>query len=132
MVGGLSIEGCLSAVALCNGGIHRRKVDFPKAYVFIPERDRIVNNRRRAEGRIAGRQAWRESSFATAPEIDRDPPKGSCDSANQPTMETSGLNLLIPDKPDAERDALAASFVRHGGMIHLPTSSITFFFIRYH
>lgn len=33
-------------------------------------------------------------------------------------METVGLHLLIPDKPDAERDALAAAFARHGGMIH--------------
>lgn len=33
-------------------------------------------------------------------------------------METSGLNLLIPDKPDAERDSLASAFVSHGGKVH--------------
>ncbi len=32
-------------------------------------------------------------------------------------METSGLNLLIPDKPDAERDSLAAAFSLHGGKV---------------
>lgn len=30
----------------------------------------------------------------------------------------SGLNLLIPDKVDAERDALAAAFVRQGGLVY--------------
>jgi ATP-grasp domain-containing protein len=33
-------------------------------------------------------------------------------------MKTVGLNLLIPDKPDVERDALAASFERCGGVVH--------------
>ncbi len=33
-------------------------------------------------------------------------------------MNTAGLNLLIPDKPDDERDALAAVFSRHGGTVH--------------
>lgn len=31
---------------------------------------------------------------------------------------TAGLNLLISDKPDPERDALAKSFARHGGEVH--------------
>lgn len=34
----------------------------------------------------------------------------------QPT--TTGLNLLISDKPDPERDALAESFARRGGEVH--------------
>ena len=33
-------------------------------------------------------------------------------------METSGLNFLIPDKPDIERDALAEAFSRYGGSVH--------------
>ncbi|CAM2788772.1 ATP-grasp domain-containing protein [Rariglobus hedericola] len=33
-------------------------------------------------------------------------------------MNTAGLNLLIPDKPDTERDALAAVFRRGGGEVH--------------
>ena len=33
-------------------------------------------------------------------------------------MKTSGLNLLIPDKPDVERDAVAKSFERGGGVVH--------------
>ena len=33
-------------------------------------------------------------------------------------METTGLNLLIPDKPDAERDRLATAFARRGGVVH--------------
>ena len=31
---------------------------------------------------------------------------------------TTGLNLLISDKPDVERDALADSFERRGGCVH--------------
>lgn len=33
-------------------------------------------------------------------------------------METTGLNLLIPDKPDPERSALADVFSRGGGKVH--------------
>lgn len=33
-------------------------------------------------------------------------------------MNTAGLNLLVPDKPDEERDALAAAFCRRGGVVH--------------
>lgn len=33
-------------------------------------------------------------------------------------MKTTGLNLLIPDKPDVERDALVMSFERRGGVVH--------------
>jgi hypothetical protein len=33
-------------------------------------------------------------------------------------METTGLNLLISDKADTERDALADAFARHGGEVH--------------
>jgi hypothetical protein len=33
-------------------------------------------------------------------------------------MKTTGLNLLIPEKPDVERDALAKSFERNGGVVH--------------
>jgi hypothetical protein len=33
-------------------------------------------------------------------------------------MKTTGLNLLIPDKPDVERDAVAKSFERYGGGAH--------------
>lgn len=33
-------------------------------------------------------------------------------------QSTAGLNLLITDKPDPERDALAAVFARHGGVVH--------------
>jgi hypothetical protein len=35
-----------------------------------------------------------------------------------PRMDAKGLNLLIPDKPDAERDALAGAFSRQGGTVH--------------
>jgi len=52
MVGGLSIEGCLSTPALCDGGVHRRRLFAPKAPFFIPERGGIVNNRRRSNERI--------------------------------------------------------------------------------
>ena len=31
---------------------------------------------------------------------------------------TAGLNLIISDKPDPERDAMAESFARHGGEVH--------------
>jgi hypothetical protein len=31
---------------------------------------------------------------------------------------TVGLNLLISDKPDSERDALADAFERGGGAVH--------------
>jgi len=57
MVGGLSIEGCLSTPALCDGGVHRRRLVAPKAPFFIPERGGIVNNRRRFDERITGRHA---------------------------------------------------------------------------
>jgi len=40
------------------------------------------------------------------------------DAFGSPTMDTIGLNLLISDKPDAERDALAETFTRHGGVVH--------------
>lgn len=33
-------------------------------------------------------------------------------------MVTTGLNLLISDKPDEERDAVAESFARRGGTVH--------------
>ncbi len=33
-------------------------------------------------------------------------------------MNTVGLNLLISDKSDPERDALAAAFARYGGEVH--------------
>ena len=33
-------------------------------------------------------------------------------------MKTTGLNLLIPDKPDVERDAVAKFFERCGGVVH--------------
>lgn len=33
-------------------------------------------------------------------------------------MDTAGLNLLLPDKPDAERDAVATAFVAGGGEAH--------------
>jgi len=33
-------------------------------------------------------------------------------------MKAAGLNLLIPDKPDVERDAVAKSFERCGGTVH--------------
>jgi hypothetical protein len=33
-------------------------------------------------------------------------------------MSTAGLNLLIPDKPDRERDALADAFMQQGGKVH--------------
>ena len=33
-------------------------------------------------------------------------------------MNTTGLNLLIPDKADAEREALAAAFAQGGGSVH--------------
>lgn len=34
------------------------------------------------------------------------------------TSTTGGLNLLISDKPDVERDALADAFARRGGEVH--------------
>jgi hypothetical protein len=33
-------------------------------------------------------------------------------------MKTTGLNLLIPDKPDIERDAVANAFETRGGAVH--------------
>jgi hypothetical protein len=33
-------------------------------------------------------------------------------------MKTTGLNLLISDKPDLERDSVAESFASHGGAVH--------------
>ena len=33
-------------------------------------------------------------------------------------MKTTGLNLLIPDKPDVERDAVATAFETGGGAVH--------------
>lgn len=33
-------------------------------------------------------------------------------------MEITGLNLLIPDKPDEEHEALAESFAHRGRMVH--------------
>lgn len=33
-------------------------------------------------------------------------------------MKTTGLNLLIPDKPDVERDAVARAFESCGGAVH--------------
>jgi ATP-grasp domain, R2K clade family 2 len=33
-------------------------------------------------------------------------------------MKTTGLNLLISDKPDLERDSVAESFARHGGVVY--------------
>jgi hypothetical protein len=33
-------------------------------------------------------------------------------------MKTTGLNLLISDKPDVERESVAESFARHGGAVH--------------
>ena len=33
-------------------------------------------------------------------------------------MKTTGLNLLIPDKPDLERDSVAEWFMRCGGAVH--------------
>jgi hypothetical protein len=33
-------------------------------------------------------------------------------------LVTTGLNLLISDKPDVERDALADAFARGGGEVH--------------
>ena len=33
-------------------------------------------------------------------------------------MKTTGLNLLIPDKPDDERDAVARDFESGGGAVH--------------
>jgi hypothetical protein len=33
-------------------------------------------------------------------------------------MELTGLNLLLPDKPDVERNALADAFTRCGGVVH--------------
>jgi hypothetical protein len=32
-------------------------------------------------------------------------------------MKTTGLNLLISDKPDVERDAVAHAFAQHGGAV---------------
>ena len=34
------------------------------------------------------------------------------------TNENNGLTLLISDKPDVERDAVAEAFARHGGTVH--------------
>jgi ATP-grasp domain, R2K clade family 3 len=33
-------------------------------------------------------------------------------------MNTTGLNLLIPDKPDVEHDAIANAFASSGGTVH--------------
>jgi hypothetical protein len=33
-------------------------------------------------------------------------------------MKTTGLNLLISDKPDVERDAVAEAFARYGGAVY--------------
>lgn len=33
-------------------------------------------------------------------------------------MELTGLNLLLPDKPDVERDAMADAFAQRGGTVH--------------
>jgi ATP-grasp domain, R2K clade family 2 len=33
-------------------------------------------------------------------------------------MKTTGLNLLISDKPDVERDSVADAFARHGGAVY--------------
>jgi hypothetical protein len=33
-------------------------------------------------------------------------------------MKTAGLNLLISDKPDLERDSVAECFASHGGAVH--------------
>jgi len=33
-------------------------------------------------------------------------------------MNTTGLNLLISDKPDTERDSVAESFAKRGGTVH--------------
>jgi hypothetical protein len=33
-------------------------------------------------------------------------------------MKTTGLNLLISDKPDLERDSVAEAFARRGGAVH--------------
>jgi ATP-grasp domain, R2K clade family 2 len=33
-------------------------------------------------------------------------------------MQTTGLNLLISDKPDVERDSVAEAFARQGGAVH--------------
>ena len=33
-------------------------------------------------------------------------------------MKTTGLNLLISDKPDVERDSVAKAFARYGGAVH--------------
>ncbi len=35
-----------------------------------------------------------------------------------PISATAGLNLLISDKPDVERDALADAFAKAGGTVH--------------
>jgi hypothetical protein len=37
---------------------------------------------------------------------------------SRPQMKTTGLNLLISDKPDVERDAVAKAFARHGGAVY--------------
>jgi len=43
----------------------------------------------------------------------------SSDSENQfPPQTTVGLNLLISDKPDPERDAVAEVFAKCGGVVH--------------
>lgn len=33
-------------------------------------------------------------------------------------IKTTGLNLLVPDKPDLEREAVAKAFGMHGGAVH--------------
>jgi hypothetical protein len=33
-------------------------------------------------------------------------------------MKTTGLNLLISDKPDLERDSVAEAFAERGGAVH--------------
>jgi hypothetical protein len=35
-----------------------------------------------------------------------------------PTRNTTGLCLLIPDKSDTERDSVASAFAQHGGTVH--------------
>jgi hypothetical protein len=35
-----------------------------------------------------------------------------------PTRCTAGLSLLVPDKPDTERDRVASAFAQHGGTVH--------------
>ena len=42
--------------------------------------------------------------------------KGTLNAAT--AMNTTGLNLLISDKPDVERNALADAFAKCGGTVH--------------